>query len=112
MLVKLNCKKEAKELIRNKTLDEAKFCINQDRQNQYGSPENNFKVISEFWSTYLGIEIPAYKVGIMMNLMKVARMKTSPKHQDNYTDGCGYLALSAELAQEIFEDESSPVDPK
>jgi len=36
-------------------------------------------------------------VGIMMALLKIARLKGNPYHQDNYVDGAGYLACAGEL---------------
>jgi hypothetical protein len=36
----------------------------------------------------------------MLNeLQKIARTKANPMHMDNYVDGCGYLALAAEMVE-------------
>ena len=40
----------------------------------------------------------AVDVAVMMNLLKVARIKSSPSNMDNWEDGCGYLACGGELA--------------
>jgi hypothetical protein len=36
----------------------------------------------------------------MMNLLKVARIKSSPENSDHWIDGCGYLSCGAELIAE------------
>jgi hypothetical protein len=35
-----------------------------------------------------------------MTLLKLARIKSNPRHQDNWVDGCGYLACGGELVDE------------
>ena len=42
---------------RGAVLDEAKAVINGERQNQYGNPEDSFRLIAAFWSSYLGIAV-------------------------------------------------------
>ena len=92
---------------RNECLDKAKEIINKDRQNLYGEPEQNFGYIADYWTTYLhsrGIrgKILPHDVAVMMNLMKVARIASSPEHCDNWVDICGYIANGAEcVAKEI-----------
>jgi hypothetical protein len=36
-------------------------------------------------------------VPVMMTLLKLARIKSNPKHEDNWIDGCGYLACGGEI---------------
>jgi hypothetical protein len=83
---------------RQQTLAKAESCIMGDRQNTHGPPEDSFKVIASFWSAYLGIEIAPYQVAELMVLLKVARSKSSPHHDDHYVDQVGYSAIAAELA--------------
>ena len=90
---------------RETVLEEAKRCICQDRQNQYGAPEDSFLTIAAFWETYLSakyerpIELTRDDVAIMMVLLKVARTIGHTHHTDNYVDMAGYAALAAELAE-------------
>lgn len=90
---------------RETVLEEAKRCICQDRQNQYGAPEDSFLTIAAFWETYLSakyerpIELTRDDVAIMMVLLKVARTIGHAHHVDNYVDMAGYAALAAELAE-------------
>lgn len=94
---------------RETVLEEAKRCICQDRQNQYGAPEDSFLTIAAFWETYLSakyerpIELTRDDVAIMMVLLKVARTNGHKHHVDNYVDMAGYAALAAELAQNELE---------
>jgi len=41
---------------------------------------------------------------MLMTLVKVARTISSPKHEDNYVDICGYSAIANELAKEKKND--------
>ena len=96
---------------RETVLEEAKRCICQDRQNQYGAPEDSFLTIAAFWEVYLQaktgkvINLTRDDVAIMMVLLKVARTNGHKHHVDNYVDMAGYAALAAELAQNELEIE-------
>lgn len=81
-------------------LDKAKEYICQDRNAQYGSPENSFGEIAKVWSWWLNKEITAHDVGVMMGLFKAARIKTGGKKDDNYIDACGYFACAGEINNE------------
>lgn len=90
---------------RETVLEEAKRCICQDRQDQYGAPEDSFFTIAQLWSTYLAGEhklkciLSKEDVALMMVLLKVARTNGHKHHVDNYVDMAGYAALAAELAE-------------
>ena len=81
-----------------KILDEAKVIINGERRDQYGNPEDSFRMIDAFWSFYLGQSISAQQVAEMMILLKLARQKTGEGKRDNFVDMCGYAALAADMA--------------
>lgn len=61
---------------RSETLDKAKACVCGQRENEYGSPEDNFAAIASFWSVYKGVEFTANDVAMMMALLKIARIRT------------------------------------
>ena len=84
---------------RAETLDAAKACVCQNREQEHGSPENNFAMIADLWSVYLGFEITPVDVAMMMNLLKTARIKTGTFKEDSFVDACGYIACAAELAK-------------
>lgn len=85
---------------REQTLQEALKIVTKDRQNAYGTPEDNFSCIAGLWSSYLGVPISSQQVAVLMILLKVARSKSSPAYSDNYVDICGYAACAAEVAHE------------
>lgn len=82
---------------RAEVLDTAKQYVTRDRAADHGDMENNFKTIADYWSVHLGLEISPADVAVMMVLLKLARIKSNPRHQDNWVDGCGYLACGGEL---------------
>ena len=84
---------------RGAVLDEAKRVINGERQDQYGNPEDNFRLIAEMWSIYLKRGITPKDVALMMHLLKVARIVSGTDKRDSYIDACGYLALAADMAE-------------
>lgn len=92
-------------MTREELINQVEKCILNDRQNTYGTPEDNFQTIADFWNTYLGIKdlefmLTPKDVAIMMLLLKVARMKSSPNHVDNYVDGAGYSIIAGSFCDE------------
>jgi len=83
---------------RGNVLLEAHEVINGQRQDRYGNPEDSFRVIAKLWSTWIGKELFPRDVAMLMALLKVAREKHGAGKTDNYVDGCGYLALAADMA--------------
>ena len=84
-------------------LKEAEKCVCQDREQSYGSPENNFKVIADMWNLYLSNKykaecvITAEDVAIMMAELKIARLTTGSFKIDSYVDCIGYMACAGEI---------------
>lgn len=81
---------------RNEVLDDAKQKVTVERAQDHGDMQDNFNTIAVYWSEHLGHKITANDVGVMMTLLKAARIKSNPYHEDNYVDGAGYLACAAE----------------
>jgi len=82
---------------RTEILETAANLINGDRQNTYGTPQDNFGAVASMWSAYLGREVAASDVCCMMALLKIARLRNGP-HEDSSIDGAAYLALGAEVS--------------
>lgn len=85
-------------------LETAIGCVTNDRQNDYGAPENNFATIAMYWNNYMAsegkpVQFLSHDVAVMMGLLKVARMASSPQKADNYVDAAGYFAIAAELTE-------------
>lgn len=91
-------KAENVELIRAQLLESAKQCVCHDRNAQYGQPEDNFRIIADLWTIYLGTEVTPHDVGMMMTLFKVGRIKSGGVKEDNYIDAAGYIACAGEIA--------------
>jgi len=85
---------------RKECLDAAKQCVCSDRDQQYGTPQKNITKIAELWSIFKGVKFSPQDVGVMMALLKIARISSGQSKDDNYIDACGYLSLSCELETE------------
>lgn len=102
---------------RAEILDAAKVCVCGQRENDYGSPENNFETIGLLWGVYLraahprlqmvfGVNgISAKDVAAMMGLLKIARVATG-NTPDSFVDLAGYAALGGEIATKHIEPEN------
>lgn len=83
---------------RTELLNKALEIVNGARQENYGSPEQNFARIAAFWTLYLQRHITPADVAIMMVLMKTARLQNNVKHEDSWVDIAGYAANGVEVA--------------
>jgi hypothetical protein len=89
---------------RTKVLQLADKAVNGERQLNYGSPESNFHTIASLWEVYRDHRpngdapfTPA-DVAIMLALVKIARLTTTPNHFDSWVDIAGYAACGAEVS--------------
>jgi hypothetical protein len=71
-------------------LSEAHRLINNDRNEAYDHPLDNFNRIKKGWEVIFGIEITEEQVGLAMTWVKIAREAYKHK-RDNLVDGAGYL---------------------
>jgi hypothetical protein len=74
-------------------LEEAQRIIYGDREKTYGHPAKNLETTAKFWGEYLGTQITAKDVCVMMMLLKIARLRNDITHRDSIVDTCGYAAL-------------------
>lgn len=104
---------------RNEILSKASDMVSGQREEDYGTPEDNFRTIAEFWSAYLSttIQIPTALTGkqvrfrlapsdvaAMMVLLKTARLAKNPAHLDSWIDLAGYAACGGEIVTK-YDDE-------
>lgn len=82
---------------REEILDAAKRCVCGDREQDYGSPEDNFDLIAKMWSAYMGVEFNPVDVSMFMVMLKVARIKSGVGTMDSFVDGCGYFSCGGEI---------------
>ena len=82
---------------RAEILHEAEHCICGQREQDYGSPEDNFGIIAKLWSDYTGTLITSLDVAMMMCLLKIARIKNGGGTGDSFVDLAGYAACGGEI---------------
>lgn len=83
-------------------LGKAAHVVSQDRNVEYGSPEDTFATIAALWNAYLGGDhLLTTDVANMMVLMKVARLAVNPTSEDGWVDVAGYAACGAGLAKAL-----------
>ena len=94
-------------LAREELLDEAKRIVSGVRDEAYGTPEDSFSTIADFWRVYLarrglipaGVFLEPHDVANMMSLLKLARLAADPSHEDSYVDLAGYAATGYEVSR-------------
>lgn len=80
-------------------LRKAEKCVCGQREEDYGTPEDNFYKISKLWNAYLGDNVTdEHDVAMMMAMLKIARIRTGRSTEDSYIDAAGYIALGGEIA--------------
>lgn len=87
---------------RAEILDTAKKCVCGQREQDYGSPEDNFRTIAELWTAYYGAEFTPLDVSMMMALLKIARIKSGTGTDDSFVDLAGYAACGGEILGEVM----------
>jgi hypothetical protein len=104
--------------VKKEICDEALSIVNGARRQAYGGPEENFGRIAKLWTDHLfnldvlatGCEIKPRDVGLLMILMKVARLAESPRHRDSVVDLVGYALTYAEMMIEPQAEQPVPRD--
>ena len=83
---------------RERILEEARQIISADRNADYGEPEQNFQRIADMWTAYHPgfVTFHPHDVAVMLMLVKVARIATSPDKEDHWVDIAGYSKLVAD----------------
>lgn len=85
-------------MTRPEILAAAEKCVCGDREQDYGTPESNFKIIADFWNTYLGFKgITPKDVAAMLALLKISRIASNHAKSDNWIDLAGYAACGGEI---------------
>ena len=93
-----------RKLTRADILHAAEKCVCGQREQDYGTPENNFKAIAELWEAYLNkactrgvnVRVEAKDVAAMMALLKIARIAAGGGKADSWIDLAGYAACGVE----------------
>lgn len=85
-------------MTRTDILKRASGIVGGERTNEYGEPEDNFRIIARLWSAYLGIDISSVDVSMLMVLFKAARVKNGIGTDDSFVDIAGYAACGGEIS--------------
>lgn len=84
--------------IKERVLEEATSLIEGKRQQEYGTPFDNYSRVAALWSLLIGKTITAQQAALMMAALKMDRAFSNPEHRDSYVDLCGYTAIARECA--------------
>lgn len=93
-------------MTRREILHAAEACVCGEREQDYGTPEDNFGLIADLWGVYLRKKcvVPADEVCIlpedvaaMMALLKIARIAAGGEKADSWIDLAGYAACGGEI---------------
>ena len=93
-------------MTRKEILEAAERRVCGSREENYGSPENNFGLIADLWEPYIKAKcvsadadvcVNADDVANLMVLLKIARIATGVDTDDSYVDLAGYAACSGEI---------------
>ena len=76
-------------MTRPEILQKAETCVCGHREQEYGSPENNFQTIADLWRAYKGVDFTAVDVAMMMALLKIARIQSGTATEDSIIDMYG-----------------------
>lgn len=88
-------------MTRSEILRAAEKCVCGQREQDYGTPEDNFQAIASLWSAYKGTDFSPLDASMMMALLKIARIKTGTATEDSFVDLAGYAACGGEVAAAI-----------
>ena len=100
-------------MTREEALKATYHIVCEDRNGQYGEPEDSFRPIARFWETYIAercvspgaeVTITPADVAVLLVLMKVGRYATAiePK-PDTLLDMIGYATCAVEITSEPSE---------
>ena len=96
-------KEPSRKVIGSDIFEMAKRIVNGHRQDDYGSPEDSFQNIANYWNAYFAQihdkredGLTAEDVAIMMVLFKIARLGHGYTF-DSVVDICGYSAIYANM---------------
>lgn len=67
------------------------------REFTHGECVENNKNIADLWTAYLGMNITADEVAIMMVLLKIGRTKSRKAVKDHFVDMAGYAAIAGDI---------------
>lgn len=85
--------------LRGSILADAQDAIVGDRNATYGSPADNFTRTASLINAQFGTSFTATDVGVLMVLLKVARLASGAAQRDTFVDIAGYAACAYEAGE-------------
>lgn len=85
-------------MTREEILSAARDCVCGGREQDYGTPENNFQLIADLWTAYFGYKFKALDISVAMALVKIGRIRGGTATNDSFIDLAGYAACGGEIA--------------
>lgn len=95
---------------REAMLKEAITVVTQDRNREYGGPEDSFGLIANYWTVLFGIHITPVQVALALDLLKTARLQANPYHRDSWVDKAGYAACGLDVSM-LAKVDAKPISP-
>lgn len=93
-------------MTRKECLDAAAEAVLTSRAHEYGDgPEDSFSQIAKLWSAHFGIQFTTVDVAMALVMLKMARIRKNPHHNDSYVGGSGYFSCGAECAEKMDDGE-------
>lgn len=98
--------------LRGNLLAQARDLTDGARNLTYGSPVANMQHTADIFNAIVGGDkrLDAYSTAMFLVSVKLARLRTSPHHEDNYIDAMAYLGIAAECALERQAGEEKKMD--
>ena len=81
------------------SVTEAVDAIVTQRDAQYGSPKESFRLIADLKSLVAACPDPVARHALDMICVKVARLVRNPKHRDSWSDIAGYARAGAMVTE-------------
>jgi len=100
------------EKTRSIPLKEGDRLINTDRNGEYGEPYDNFRAIAAMLTVVLrpilkeGTKVQCHHVSMIMMVVKLSRMITSPFKLDTWVDIAGYVGAGWEATEREQADDA------
>jgi hypothetical protein len=96
---------EQKVTLRVEALRKAAQIITNDRNSQYGEPEDNFERIARIWTVIFGREVTTEDVAAAMIGLKLARYAAKSNYQpDTWIDIAGYAGCGYEVGAKLSSE--------
>jgi len=97
---------------RDEVLRTANTLVNGDRNNQYGSPSQDFARTAGMWTALFGgkqahdgstVPFDAHDVALAIAAVKMSRLTWDPLKMDSWVDAAGYFACGADCVDELLD---------